>query len=506
MKTRSTAPPAGSPRVPAAAFGAGRSGLGPQGQQPPWARVPTRARRSPDTIFWFWFFLLHAPLVVAIKASALFATAHALVAFALGLRSLSYRTPERVLCMMGYIAASEPLWRVGRAMIFYESSKYVIAGLSILAILRYRLFARSEKTPLVYFLFLLPSLLAVPVFDRRQISFNLSGPFALAMCTLFLSTQRISARVIKKLFLVTLAPILGLAAVATFSTVTTENINFYVSKVAAGGVGNNQASSIFGLGLLLAFLYLFIDRHNKPLRLLTATVGVWCGAQAALTFSRGGVATAIGAMAAASFFLLRDRRTRGALVVRVGLLVLLAGYVVVPQLDMLTGGKLTARFTSGHLTGRDRIIEGDLIAFRENPILGVGPGGAKQYHSRTFRWSSAHTEYSRLLAEHGIFGLAALILLFWMVAKRATRSVSLASKALSAAFSVWALLFMFHAAMRMAASSFIFALGAAYLLAETPVPFRVRRRVYRGAPLSPLPRPAVRAPASDVATLPEGSR
>lgn len=499
MKTR-TSRSGASPGRPVAPSAAGHFGLGRRGVQNPSAWRPKRARAS-STLRWFLFFLFHVPLVVAIKASAITATIHALITFAAGIRSLRSRTPERVLYVMGYIVASEPLWRVGRAMIFYESGKFAIAALSILAIYRYRLIVRSDKTAWLYFLLLLPSLAVMEEFDRRQISFNLSGPFALATCTLFLSALRLSAYELKRLSLVTLAPIMGLAGIATFSTVTTENINFYTSKIAAGGLGNNQASSIFGLGLLLAFLFLFIERHDKSLRWLVAASGVWCGAQAALTFSRGGVATAIGAIAVASFFLLRDRRTRGALVVRMGLLVLLAGYVVVPQLDLLTGGALATRFSSSHLTGRDKIIEADLMAFRENPVLGVGPGGAKGYHIRTFRWSSAHTEYSRLLAEHGIFGLVALLLLFWMVVRRSSRPLALTSKAFSAAFSVWALLFMFHAAMRMAASSFIFALGTAYLLAEVEAPLRSRRRRSRAAPLPP--RPSVRIPVSHVSAVSE---
>ena len=425
----------------------------------------SRNQSVSDALFWFCFFALHVPLVFAIKASVFIATGHALVSSVIALRSLRFRNPERVLSMMGYIVTSEPLWRVGQALIFHEFSKYAIAGLSILALSRYRLLARSTKAPVLYFLLLLPSLLVMPEFDRSQISFNLSGPFALAACTLFLSTQRISARVLRRIFLTMLAPMMGFAAVATFSTVTTENIDFYSSKVAAGGIGNNQASSILGLGLLLAILLLFVERQSKPLRWLTASAGVWCGAQAALTFSRGGLITAAGAVAAAGFFLLRDRRTRSAFVVRIGLLALLAGYVVIPRLDALTGGSLTDRYSSGHLTGRDKIIEGDLVAFRENPILGVGPGQSRSYHARTFRYSAAHTEYSRLLAEHGLFGLVSMLILLWMVLRRLSRPSPLAAKALSAAFTGWALLFMSHAAMRMAAVSFIFALGSAYLLA-----------------------------------------
>lgn len=452
-----------------------------------WRPRPGKARS--DALRWIVFFALHMPLVMAVKYSALIATAHALVTFAVGVACLRFRTPERLLCVMGYIVASEPLWRVGRALIFYESGKYAVAGLAILALLRFRLLPRTDKVPLIYIALLLPSILVLPEFDRRQISFNLSGPFALAMCTLFLSTQRISVRGLKTMILATLAPILGFAFVATFSTVTTENIDFYSSKVAAGGLGNNQASSILGLGLLLGFFYLFVDRRDRLLRAVAAAAALWCGAQAALTFSRGGVMTALGAVAAASFFLLRDRRARGALIVRVGLFALLASSVVVPQLDMITGGALTDRFSDTHLTGRDKIMKADLIAFRENPVFGVGPGGSKAYHARIFRWSSAHTEYSRLLAEHGLFGLAAMLLLGWLAVKRLGRSSPHVAKGIAVGFTVWALLFMFHASMRMAAASFFFALGAAYLMAAPrralgAVPVVQRYRRSRSGPSS----------------------
>ncbi|HEX9733115.1 MAG TPA: O-antigen ligase family protein [Thermoanaerobaculia bacterium] len=447
----------------------------PAGSRSRAAWRPRRSRVASGSAGLILFMLLHVPLVMAVRANPTIATAHALAVGMAGLAALGLRTPERLIYVMGYAMASEPLWRIGKAMVFYESAKYLIAGLSILGILCFRLSSRTDKTPLVYFALLLPSLLVLPGFDRQQISFNMSGPFALAMCTLFLSALRVSTEQLRKLILTILAPILGLVVVATFATVTTEELD-YGSKVASGGLGNNQASSYFGLGLLLGFLYLFVDRRQRTLRWLAIVVAIWCGAQAALTFSRGGVATAVGAIAAASFFLLRDRRARGALVARIGLLAVLAVSVVVPQLNAFTEGALERRFTDTHLTGRDRIIEADLIAFRENPLFGVGPGESKAYHALTFRRSSSHTEYSRLLAEHGLFGLAALALLGWMVFRRLVRSSSSLGTAMAAGFTVWTLLFMFHAAMRMAAASFIFALGAVYLATQDPQPSRMRLR------------------------------
>ncbi len=482
----------------AAAYPRGRAHLGGRPRS-----VRKRSRVGP----WALFFLLHVPLVLAVKSSSPLATVHALCTVAAGLRALKFRTPERVIYVMGYVIASEPLWRVSRAMVFYEMGKYLIAGLSILAIVRFRLLSRSDKAPLIYFLLLMPSFLVLTRFDRQLISFNMSGPFSLATSCMFLSTQRLSARVLAKLFLVIIAPIMGLAFAASFATLTTEISNYQASKVASAGLGQNQASTIFGLGLVLAFFYLYVERHDRPLRWMTATIGLWCGVQAGMTFSRGGLATAIGALAAASFFLLRDRRSRGTVILRVGLLTLLAAYVIVPQLNTFTSGAFGQRFSSTHLTGRDRIIKADIEAFRQNPLFGIGPGESKDYHGAVFRGRrfSAHTEYSRLLAEHGIWGVAAMLVLAWMSAKRLRRRAPLAA-AFTAGFTVWTLLYMFHAAMRTAAATFLFALGAAHLMAAAPDPAALGRRIYRRLRPSPLDQQLARQAHSADDTLRSGHR
>ena len=116
--------------------------------------------------------------------------------------------------------------------------------------------------------------------------------------------------------------------------------------------------------------------------------------------------------------MLRDRRFRGAVVVRVILIAVIAVYFAIPLLNTVTNSGFQDRFTDTHLTGRDKIIEADVMAFKENPIFGVGPGQSKEYHVRTFSRASTHTEYSRLIAEHGSFGLAALVLLGWMSFQR----------------------------------------------------------------------------------------
>ena len=78
-----------------------------------------------------------------------------------------------------------------------------------------------------------------------------------------------------------------------------------------------------------------------------------------------------------------------------------------------------------------------------------------------------HTEYSRLLAEHGMFGLVSLLMLAVISWPRFVRRRGRSSNTIySAAFTAWALAFMLYEAMRLAAVSFLFGLAAAVVLSR----------------------------------------
>jgi hypothetical protein len=62
-----------------------------------------------------------------------------------------------------------------------------------------------------------------------------------------------------------------------------------------------------------------------------------------------------------------------------------------------------------------------------------------------------------LLAEHGLFGLAAILLLLSIVVHEVRRGHDGQSKGLSAGMMFWCLVEMTHAAMRIAAISYFFA-------------------------------------------------
>jgi len=408
-----------------------------------------------------WIIILHLPIAYLIRQFTVFATAHALLTLALGLYwILKDRIPERVMYTCAYIVGSETLWRAGKAAVFWEYGKYSICLLLLLAMMKYKTARRLSFWPLLYFLLLVPSILALPEFDRDGISFNLSGPLTLAITAFFFNQRDLRKSTLKNLLVFMIAPLAGLSFVATFFIIQADTITFvqYSMKSTSAGFGPNQVASALGLGALVAAYFAFIETGDKRLRQYMSTIAVWLLAQSFLTFSRGGVWTTLGALFVLFLFSLSKSVTRRR-ILRVS--VTLAAFFILfwPILNDFTGGVLEARFLSTDPSKRDLIIKADWNAFLEHPGLGVGPGQSSWYHRTIFRESQPHTEYSRLLAEHGILGLLSMAVLFHVSATRFLSRSSPEQRGFKVVFTTWAVLFMAHAAMRLAAPAFLFGLS-----------------------------------------------
>jgi O-antigen ligase len=87
---------------------------------------------------------------------------------------------------------------------------------------------------------------------------------------------------------------------------------------------------------------------------------------------------------------------------------------------------------------------------------------------------AAHTEFTRVLAEHGILGLISELILFLLMWRifRATRLVS--SRATVVALLIWSLLFLLINAMRLATPSFLTGVACAIAYSFRPRPKPVK--------------------------------
>ncbi|MDX1664354.1 MAG: O-antigen ligase family protein [Candidatus Promineifilaceae bacterium] len=418
----------------------------------------------PTDIIIFGFIMLHIPLALTMRNMPVISPLHQVLTLGLGLWWLwTEATPRRVIYTIGYITGAEFLWRGLLTSLVWEFSKYAVILLVVSALFRFRRLGAADKRPAVYFLLLVPAISMLPGFDRGAISYNLAGPLALAVATMFFSTVSLTREEFLRLLVAIIAPVVA------FGTIAAQAL-FQESGFSVGWVeqfGGNQVSSILGLGAMAAIFYAFAERRRRSVAVLMALIALVLLGEAVLSFSRGGVWTTVGAILAGLFFLIRERRFQLTVLALTVAVAAAAYFFILPAIDDYTGGRVVPRFQDFDTTGRDELVLSDLRIFMDYPFTGVGPGQTRPYHARLQIGATlTHTEYSRLLSEHGLLGLLALLLLAWMAAERLFKPVPHEERGYRVGFTMWGLLFMAWAATRLVAPSFAFALGAARLLVD----------------------------------------
>jgi O-Antigen ligase len=185
-----------------------------------------------------------------------------------------------------------------------------------------------------------------------------------------------------------------------------------------------------------------------------------CAMQAALTFSRSGIWMSGICILTALCFLARNPRT----LLNIGMLAVvvafLSWFLIVPALDGFTGGKLSERYAQKGFANRETIAQEDILLCAQHPILGIGPGMGKFWRAKEFGGGgAAHTEFTRLLSEHGSLGVLALLTLLGMSLTRFMTPGSAQEMALRGTAIIYSFLFMAVTAMRVAMPGFVFGLA-----------------------------------------------
>lgn len=406
--------------------------------------------------------LFHVALAWVMQELQFISTVHAVIVLVLGLwKAITSKDLKEVLPYTAYIMATEILWRMTKADIFWEFSKYAIVLIFIMAMFKQRKIKRAFL-PILFFVVLIPSIvltiskLGFSNASRDAISFNLSGALCLAVCAIAFSNTKLTQAELQKMIWPAIYPILGVFTLALVSTLTAQELTFITESnfVTSGGYGPNQVSAILGLGALLLLLLLIMQK-NRGFSFLPFILAIALLTQSILTFSRGGVINVVVALALAAFqLILKPGKSFKHIALLLFTITIMAIFVM-PQLNSLTSGTVTERYSDFETTGRIELIEADLELFKNNQPFGVGVGLSSQMR-RYMPGTAAHTEYSRLLAEHGVFGVFSILLLFMMFFRAWWKAPDALSKAWVLALTAWALVEMTHAAMRVASIGFVF--------------------------------------------------
>lgn len=431
---------------------------------------PAHAPPAPRARLPFGLLLLclavHVPLGLAMQANRTIATAHVAVTVAATIWVLAAaRTPGPLLRVAAYAVGAEVLWRQTEAVAPWELSKYLLILIAAVGVIRFVGRPQRSGTTIVFLAALLPACAVPfvrlgPVPSIEPVSFNVAGLLALGIGVLFVSHVAGPWWSMRPVLWCVVAPLVATATLGSEAARQLSSSDFVNESnfKATGGFGPNQVSVVLGLGALC--LILLAIRESGFMRPFTSvTLAVWFVVQGGLTFSRGGLMNVAVALIVALPVLLR-RRSHAARVFGLLLVIGLVGSIVVfPRVDQFTGGALKTRFTDTREADvRSELVRKEYKTFADHVVLGIGVGESEavEVNRRTY---SSHTEYTRLLAEHGLLGLVAIVCLVAMAVSAYRRQQIPWGRAWTLAFSAWALVDMLHAATRVAAPSFAFALA-----------------------------------------------
>ena len=453
----------------------------------PRASAPARSSLRPIVVI-SALLVMQGVFAVVMRRVPQFATIHAAATVLVCIGAAAVTRRAVVMGMAaGYLAGCEVLWRMTEAEVFWEMGKYAICFVMLIGMFRLRSPRRNRMIAAGYFGLLVPSSILTLTtltleLSRQQLSFNLSGPLTLALCVIFFSNVKLTPAELRRVYFSLIVGAAGMLVLAFISTISSKIVFSGESNfVTSGGFGPNQVSTMLGAAVFLMLLMLMDARlpwtYRAPMLGLTLIFAV----QAALTFSRSGLGLAFAGLATALLYLVRDSRTRVTLVIVATLLFAAGKYVIIPRLEAFTNGAIAERFSNSSSTKRGELAVWDLMIFRDNPALGVGPGLGIFVRRQMGYYDAAHTEFSRMLAEHGSLGALSLILYLLMCSRAVRGARTINGRALVAAMVAWVTLNMAINGMRIAAPSFIF--GLAFCVAYSSnqqAPVRRQRDVATG--------------------------
>lgn len=442
-----------------------------------------------EEVVYLYLLALHAFLGFVLFLFPFFSKVYGIAILVFGIYFIiqSKNKQNEALLMAAYAVSAEIMLRMTGGTFVNEYGKYLVMLFLFLGML----FSGFSRNALVYWLFLfflVPSVvLSTVTLDittdvKKAIVFNISGPVCLGISAIYCYKRLLTFQRLLGIITAFSLPLLCLVTYLYFYTpniqdvVTGTQSNFETS----GGFGPNQVSTILGLGIFIFFVQLMLNSSNGILQIINGGLVLFFAYRGLITFSRGGIYTGVAMilLLLAILYFQANFQTKSKIA---GIIVLsfLATLAVWSYSSIKTNGLLDKRYANqdaagrekkSQLSGREVLIESELKMFYENPILGVGVGKNKELReTETGIQAASHNEITRMLAEHGTLGIVGLLILvitplyLFLVDRQNILALS---------FFVFWLLTINHAAMRLSAPAFIYALSLLKVYREAPVVHR----------------------------------
>lgn len=432
-----------------------------------------------------YMILIHALIALVIFGLPFLSKIYALLIPTVGF-FIVYRTKNannEVLVVAAYLVGVEVFLRMTGGNFNNEYVKVSVIIFMLLGMI-YSNFSTNAFVYWFFLILLIPGILITstvfnPSIDiKKLLVFNLSGPVCLAICSIYMFKRKILFSDLQNVLIAMLLPIVSTTVYlflynpSVRDVVTGTQSNFETS----GGFGPNQVSTILGLGIFIFFTQLVLFSKSKKRMILNGGFLIFVTYRGIVTFSRGGIITAVVMIIGLLFLLYVYSSAKGkSKFVLVFFLTALMGAGVWTYSSLQTNGLIGKRYANqdalgrqkkDRLGGREEIMDEEFKIFMDNPVLGIGAGMGKEVRKETFGYEVAsHNEVTRMLSEHGLFGVFGLLLLLvtpFIIYINNRQHLYFLS------FFVFWLLTINHAAMRTAAPAFVYALSLLYVQIKIP--------------------------------------
>lgn len=382
---------------------------------------------------------------------------------------------NEVLYVAAYIVGSEVFLRMTGGNLLYESAKYGVMIFLIFG-MYYVGFSKNAIPFWIYLLLLLPGILiATETLNlqtdiRKAIAFNISGPACLGIASIYCYNRKILISQLNTILLTLALPIFSTTIYLILYTPDLKEILTGTDSnlETSGGFGPNQVSTILGLGMFIFFSRLLLVSKSKLLFILNLIILFNITYRGFVTFSRGGMMSGFVMIVLLLIYVYINIKTyeRYKLLSFFGFMAvaLLATWIYT---STQTGGLIDKRYANkdaagrdkvSNLSGREEIWDSEIDDFLDHPVFGTGVGKALEIREEKSGGLiiASHSEISRTIAEHGMMGIIALLILFFTPI-----FLYLDNKQNIYMFSllVFWLLTINHAAMRLAAPAFVYSLS-----------------------------------------------
>ena len=382
---------------------------------------------------------------------------------------------NNVLYVAGYIVGSEVFLRMTQGGFFYELSKYGVMLFLIMG-MYYRGFSKNALPMWIFLILLVPGIiiaaetLNLTTDIRKAVLFNISGPLCLGVAGIYCYNRPILfSHLNTVLFLIGL-PIISNTVYLILYTPDLKEVLIGTGSnpMTSGGFGPNQVATIFGLGMFIFFSRLLLASKSKLIFIVNLVIAFNISYRGLLTFSRGGMMTGFLMIIVLLFFIYSGTKSSVKQRLNIVFISLLATMVLTwLYTSSQTGGLIEKRYANqdaigrekeSQLSGREEIYKSEFNTFLSNPIFGVGVG--KGLEIRKVETGgliiASHNEITRMLSEHGLMGIFALLILF---CTPVFLYIDNKQNLFVFCFIIFWILTINHAAMRIAAPAFIYSLS-----------------------------------------------